>query len=85
MHLSMLLLIFFISFINRAQLKQTGGADIEDLEQVNRKVLSDVIQTSSPEDHKFHFDSWKNNLVEDDPDAENSSDKHMITPPQLII
>ena len=58
-----------ISFINRAQLKQKNGADIEDLEQVNRKVLSDVIQTSHPANLKFHHDSWKNNVVEDDPDV----------------
>ena len=64
-----------ISFFNRAQLKQKGGAEIEDLEQVNRKVLSDHIQTTSVENAKFHFDSWKHNLIEDDPDAENAAVK----------
>ena len=61
-----------VSFFNRVQVKQHNGAELEDLEQANRFFLSNDIQTSSPENCKYQFDNWKNNLVEDDPDAENA-------------
>ena len=57
-----------VSFFNRVQLKQKNGARLEDLEQANRFFLSNDIQTSSPDNCKFHHDSWKHNLAQDDLD-----------------
>ena len=55
-----------VSFFNYAHLKQKNGTELEILPQVNRFRLSNDIQTSSPENCKYQFDNWKDNLVKID-------------------